>query len=234
VLFVLGAATALVGSLAMLVQNDVKRALGWSTVGQMGFMVMQCGLGFFAAAMAHLVLHGLYKAAQFLGAGSAITKGNRPGKAEAPAPTALTALGAVLAFAAAAGVFGTVTGKLAWDTGLILVLFAGFAGAQAVVGFRGEITPVRMVAVPGVVAVAALLYGGVVRLAELVLAPVPGLTAPQPLSWFHLVLTGVVAVVWLAVLAGAHRRSAAFYVRMLALFQPAPSTITAARETANA
>ena len=70
--FAIGAVSVLLAALAQLVQSDVKRGLAASTIAQMGFMLVQCGLGFFAAAMAHLALHGLYKASLFLGAGSAV------------------------------------------------------------------------------------------------------------------------------------------------------------------
>lgn len=70
--FIVGLATALVGSSLMLIQNDVKRSLGYSTMGQMGFMVMECGLGALPLAVFHLIAHGFFKASLFLGAGDAI------------------------------------------------------------------------------------------------------------------------------------------------------------------
>lgn len=71
--FVLGLLTALIATAVMLVRTDVKGGLVWSTSGQMGFMVLQLGVGAFAAALFHIVGHALYKATMFLGAGSAIT-----------------------------------------------------------------------------------------------------------------------------------------------------------------
>jgi NAD(P)H-quinone oxidoreductase subunit 5 len=71
--FVLGVTTALLATAVMLVRSDVKGALAWSTAGQMGFMVVQVAVGAFAAALFHLVGHGLYKAASFLGAGEAVS-----------------------------------------------------------------------------------------------------------------------------------------------------------------
>jgi NADH-quinone oxidoreductase subunit L len=56
----------------MLVQNDIKKTLGFSTMGQMGYMIMECGLGAFALAIFHLIAHGLFKATLFLGAGQGI------------------------------------------------------------------------------------------------------------------------------------------------------------------
>ncbi len=77
VAFGLGIATALFATAVMLVRTDVKGGLVWSTAGQMGFMMMQLGVGAFAAALFHIVGHALFKAAMFLGAGGAITARNR-------------------------------------------------------------------------------------------------------------------------------------------------------------
>lgn len=68
----LGLLSALYGIGIMMVRPDVKRSLAGSTISQMGFMIMSCGLGAYAAALWHLVAHGLFKAWLFLGAGSAI------------------------------------------------------------------------------------------------------------------------------------------------------------------
>jgi len=70
-LFVFGIATALLGTLWKLMQSDIKRMLACSTMGQMGFMLAQCGLGLFPAALAHLITHGMFKAYLFLASGSA-------------------------------------------------------------------------------------------------------------------------------------------------------------------
>jgi NAD(P)H-quinone oxidoreductase subunit 5 len=72
VLVMVGGFTALVGGLAMLAQPAVKTSLAWSTIAQMGFMIMQCGLGLFSLALLHIVAHSLYKAHAFLFSGSAI------------------------------------------------------------------------------------------------------------------------------------------------------------------
>jgi NADH-quinone oxidoreductase subunit L len=72
--FVVGAVTAVLGASMMLVQSDIKRTLGFSTIGQMGYMVMECGLGAFSLAVFHLIAHGLFKAFVFLGCGNVIHK----------------------------------------------------------------------------------------------------------------------------------------------------------------
>jgi len=71
--FVVGLATAVFGSVLMLIQNDIKKALGYSTMGQMGFMIMECGIGAFSLAIYHLIAHGLFKGTLFLGAGGVIS-----------------------------------------------------------------------------------------------------------------------------------------------------------------
>ena len=72
IVFVIGAMTVLLGASMMLVQNDIKKTLGYSTMGQMGYMIMECGLGAFALAIFHLIAHGLFKASLFLSAGNVI------------------------------------------------------------------------------------------------------------------------------------------------------------------
>jgi NADH-quinone oxidoreductase subunit L len=74
VVFLVGGATLLFGACLMLVQNDIKNTLAFSTVGQMGYMVMECGLGAFALAVFHLIAHGLFKATAFLNSGHVIHK----------------------------------------------------------------------------------------------------------------------------------------------------------------
>jgi len=73
-LFVMGLVTAIIGSVLMLTQNDIKKALGYSTMGQMGFMIMECGVGAFSLAIYHLIAHGLFKGTLFLSAGSVINE----------------------------------------------------------------------------------------------------------------------------------------------------------------
>lgn len=67
-----GSVTAVVAALVMMTRISVKVTLAWSTCAQMGFMMMQCGLGLYDLALLHLVAHSLYKAHAFLSAGSAV------------------------------------------------------------------------------------------------------------------------------------------------------------------
>jgi NAD(P)H-quinone oxidoreductase subunit 5 len=225
--FALGAASAAYGALAALVQSDVKRALAASTTAQMGFMLLQCGLGFHAAAMAHLVTHGLYKASLFLGAGSALSAaGRRPARTPQGAGMILVALSAMTA----GGAFALVTGKLEEGAGALLVLFAALAAAQAALVLRGA----ALLAAPFALAAAGALYGGLVVGVEALLSGTPGLTAPQPLHALHILVGAGFTLLWLGVAAGLHRRSAALYARLVWLSRPAPSTIADRREAHHA
>lgn len=71
VLFI-GLLTAILATSMMMVQNDIKKTLGYSTIGQMGYMMMECGLGAFHLAIFHLMAHGLFKADIFLNIGKGI------------------------------------------------------------------------------------------------------------------------------------------------------------------
>lgn len=113
-LVVIGGFSALFAGVVMLTQPAIKTALAWSTVAQMGFMILQCGLALFPLALLHIVAHSLYKAHAFLssaGAVEAVARLKRPG------PVAVPRLGAVLrAFVAAIAIYGAV--YLALDAAL--------------------------------------------------------------------------------------------------------------------
>jgi NAD(P)H-quinone oxidoreductase subunit 5 len=72
VLIVLGGFTALFASVVFLTQTSVKTALAYSSIAHMGFSLMTCGFGAYAASMLHLVAHSFYKAHAFLSSGSVI------------------------------------------------------------------------------------------------------------------------------------------------------------------
>jgi len=78
ILVIIGTITASLGMVAMWAQVKVKRTLAWSTVSQMGFMMIQFGLGAFSVALLHLVAHGFYKAWSFLRSSEVSTLLPRP------------------------------------------------------------------------------------------------------------------------------------------------------------
>ena len=77
IVFGVGLLTTFLGASMMLTQNDIKKTLGYSTIGQMGYMIMECGLGAFALAIFHLIAHGLFKATIFLNSGEVIHAARR-------------------------------------------------------------------------------------------------------------------------------------------------------------
>jgi NAD(P)H-quinone oxidoreductase subunit 5 len=114
-----GTALAVLASLVMTTRISIKVMLAWSTCAQMGFMLMQCGLGVWEMALLHLVAHSLYKAHAFLGAGGAVrraTLAQLTPRASAPGPLALAMgalVGAGMTLAAGAAVGVVVPGHAA-------------------------------------------------------------------------------------------------------------------------
>src|ERR1700686_953011 len=72
VVAVVGAFTAIFAATIGITQNDIKRVLAYSTVSQLGFMFLACGVGAFAIGIFHVMTHAFFKALMFLGAGSVI------------------------------------------------------------------------------------------------------------------------------------------------------------------
>jgi len=72
VVAIIGAATALMAATIGMVQHDIKRVLAYSTVSQLGYMFMACGVGAYGAGIFHLMTHAFFKALLFLSAGSVI------------------------------------------------------------------------------------------------------------------------------------------------------------------
>ncbi|HLA12558.1 MAG TPA: NADH-quinone oxidoreductase subunit L [Pyrinomonadaceae bacterium] len=68
----IGAATAIFAATIGLAQNDIKKVLAYSTVSQLGYMFLACGVGAFVAAIFHVITHAFFKALLFLGSGSVI------------------------------------------------------------------------------------------------------------------------------------------------------------------
>jgi len=69
---IIGAATALFAATIGIAQNDIKKVLAYSTISQLGYMFLACGVGAFVAAVFHVVMHAFFKAQLFLGSGSVI------------------------------------------------------------------------------------------------------------------------------------------------------------------
>ena len=132
VLALTGAFTALFASMIMLTQTSVKRSLAYSTIAQMGFMMLQCGLGAFALAVLHIVAHSLYKAHAFLSSGSVVAmSGASWVPSERPGAHPLILAGALAAAVGITGVIGSLFGLSPASGGGVLLLGAVFMMALA-------------------------------------------------------------------------------------------------------
>ncbi len=235
IIFITGITTAVLGTLWKLMQSDIKRMLACSTMGQMGFMIAQCGLGLFPAAVAHLCWHGLFKAYLFLGLGSAAKEKRLD--LEYP-PSFIQFLMALVCGVAAAFMFCISSGKqiLAPNTTSFLTFLAMLTGAQfALPIIRGKATAKLLVAALATAAM-GFIYGLSVGLIEGTLAPLH-LMAPQPLNAVHFLAAALLLGSWLAMLfinpSAQKNLYPAWllkkYVQMLNASQPHPNTITAHR-----
>jgi NAD(P)H-quinone oxidoreductase subunit 5 len=179
----LGTLTAAFGAIVMLAQPSVKRALAYSTIAQMGFMMLQCGLGAFGLALLHIVAHALYKAHAFLHAGSTI--GAVP-RAAIPLKTPALALGLLGGgLVVAGGATALHVLAPAWNLhlgvfALVLALALAYGLARAASAGGGLRTTARGTAVAAAIGLASLVLhaGSAALFAELpAVTPSPALLA---------------------------------------------------------
>ncbi len=142
-LLAVGAVSAVFGSLVMLTQTTIKGTLAYSTLAQMGFMMIECGLGAFGIAMLHIVGHSLYKAHAFLSAGGAVLAAStRPAYPMKPGSAAVAlAGGGLLAVGACALLLDSSAPSWPVTVGLTSVLAFGvvmWAGQQRSVSGRAS------------------------------------------------------------------------------------------------
>ena len=233
-IFLAGIITALVGTLWKLMQSDVKRMLACSTMGQMGFMVAQCGLGLFPAAVAHLCWHGMFKAYLFLASGSAAQEKRLD--LDYP-PSRIHLCTALLCGLSGAYLFALISGKhiLAGDTNLFLIVLAMITGAQfALPIIRGNASfriPIALIST----SVMGGIYGVIIYLIEHILAPL-AISYPQPLNALHIIALFGLITGWLGMILISKRNVnmqpdwlLKIYVLMLNASQPHPKTLTVHR-----
>lgn len=217
-LFYFGAATALLGTSTMLVRGDVKRALGGSTIGQMGFMMMQCGLGAFAHAIYHLAAHGLYKASFFLSVGSTVGQKQKDKGSHQPSHIAAITLGALLAAGGVAAAMTSSLSVLGGSASAMILFFAVFTAAHSAAMLMTSGASLRNLALlAGIVGLCAGTYALGLWLVDAALGP--ALTeAMLPIGLGHWIVVGLFLLLWLAQLAVTKRSSLlppALYVWLL-------------------
>ncbi|MCG6121590.1 MAG: oxidoreductase [Microvirga sp.] len=218
-LVIIGGFTALFGALVMLTQSAVKTALAWSTVSQMGFMLLQCGLGLWALALLHIVAHSLYKAHAFLGSGSAVASvkaARKPGPVAAPgiAAVAKAFVIALALYAVVALLFTTLGGAKSPQSlalGAILIFGVAYLVAQGLADAAPAALTRRTATAS---ALAATGYFGFQLVAALIVGDaLPAAPEAGPLEWALIVLAlasfGAVAVAQALFPHWAHHPSAA-------------------------
>lgn len=203
VLAMVGGFTAVFGGLVMLTQPAVKTSLAWSTVAQMGFMILQCGLALFPLALLHILAHSLYKAHAFLVSGGAVDNVAaiaRPGPIAVPSGKAVSRafVLALTIYAVVATAFG-LEGKSpqAIALGAILIFGVAYLLAQGLADKAPKVLTQRTALYS---VAAAIGYFALQRGIEALLAgSLPPPPAPGPLEWAVL----VVLVICFAVVAVA-------------------------------
>lgn len=194
---VLGGASCVFAEAVMLTRPDVKGRLAWSTVAQMSFTLSLCGLGLHTAAALHLVAHGFYKGALFLGSGGNVRAlvreriappvGERAGRGLTPVGFGLTGAAAVIAV--------LLTGAdVSADLLVPLALAWVAAGCAAAAWFHRTVTvPQRLIGAVGAATLVAAFAVTTVTIKHRMGAALDGPGGLHP-SWILLVLVALVTV----------------------------------------
>lgn len=228
ILFFIGGFTAIIAQFTKLLQVNVKQKLGCSTIAQMGFMIMQCGLGFFNAAVVHLILHGFYKAYLFLSSGEEIAQ-TKPQKEKLLKIKPIQAFLVLLFGGLGAYLFILWTGKeIHSDSSVFLTLVVAIAVGQATYNIVKEksLTAFQKIIVPVVLFVSgigiyALMYNGVTVL----MSDMPMIDQPMPLSWVQIIFGIMFLIGFFIMKLGVYKNIPWLYVKLMTLSQPYKKTV---------
>ncbi len=195
-LALVGLMTAAVASLAMLTQTAIKSSLAWSTAGQLGFMLLELGLGLFVLGVLHLIAHSLYKAHAFLSSGSMVDVLRAPGSKVRKRVTPLDWAAAVAVSVVITFAMGAAWGITLADEPALLAIgtIVSVAVAQLLLtGWVGTALTVRLIVATVLV---TAVYFGLHTLFSHVYSPVLG-PIPHEVSAGYYLLLGVVAIVFI-------------------------------------
>ncbi|MFT7066447.1 MAG: NAD(P)H-quinone oxidoreductase subunit 5 [Sediminicola sp.] len=228
ILLIIGGLTAIMAQFTKLLQVNVKQKLACSTIAQMGFMIMQCGLGFFNAAVVHLILHGFYKAYLFLSSGEEIAH-SKPQKSPQIRISPLQAFGVLFFGILGAVLFALLTGKgIELDSGVFLTLIVAITAGQATYNIvkQQSLSVFQKIILPPVIFISgigvySLLYNGV----TLLMADMPMVAVPLPLSMIQIVFGIIFLIGFFIMKLGIYRNIPWLYVKLLNLSQPHKKSI---------
>lgn len=227
-LFVIGGLTAIIAQFTKLLQVNVKQKLACSTIAQMGFMIMQCGLGFFNAAVAHLILHGFYKAYLFLASGEEIAY-SKPQQSPHISIKPLQAF-AVLVFGVLGAVlFAQLTGKgTTMDSSIFLTLIVAITVGQVTYNIVKEksLTVLQKIFLPPVLFIVgvgtyALMYNGV----TLLMSDLPMVAVSRSLSAVQIIFGIIFLIGFFVMKLGIYRNSPWLYIKIMNISRPFKKSI---------
>lgn len=222
-LFIIGGFTAILAQFTKLLQVNVKQKLACSTIAQMGFMIMQCGLGFFNAAVVHLILHGFYKAYLFLSSGEEIAQ-TTPEQQQKININPFHAFAVLLFGGLGAVLFATWTGKgMAMDSSVFLTLIVAITIGQVTYNIVHEqsLSILQKIIVPPVLFIAgigiyALMYNGV----TILMSNMPMIAKPLPLSWVQIIFGIIFLIGFFVMTLGVYKKIPWLYVKLMNISQP--------------
>ncbi|MBR9844646.1 MAG: pesticidal protein Cry28Aa [Algicola sp.] len=227
-LFIIGGFSAIIAQFTKLLQVNVKQKLACSTIAQMGFMIMQCGLGFFNAAVVHLILHGFYKAYLFLSSGEEIAQ-TTPQKPLQLKIKPLQAVVVLIFGGLGALLFVFWTGKgLQLDSSVFLTLIVAITVGQATYNIVKEhsLSSLQKIVLPPVlfisgIGVYALMYNGVTAL----MSDMPMIAKSLPLSWVQIIFGIIFLIGFFIMKLGVYRKIPWLYVKLMNISQPFKKTV---------
>lgn len=237
-IFILGLCTAVLGSLAKLLQPDIKKMLACSTIGQMGFMFMQLGLGLVPAALAHLFYHGFFKAYLFLRSASIIQEKRLP---LSYPPTLTYLLQACICSIPGTIAFAYINNQTftATNTHVIVLVIAYITLTQScltIITEKNMGASIRYTQAIFFSIIFGLIYGFCLYLVESFLKPL-NLVQHLPLKCIHAIGIFIIIALWIIMLlsnflekiVSRYTYLQKIYVVILNWSQPYPKTITAHR-----
>jgi NAD(P)H-quinone oxidoreductase subunit 5 len=228
VLFIIGGLTALIAQFTKLIQVNVKQKLACSTIAQMGFMIMQCGLGFFNAAIVHLILHGLYKSYLFLSSGEEIAK-TKP-KTHSKLKIQSLHIIPILVFSGlGAYLFAQWTGKgVNLDSGLFLTIIVAMTVGQATYNIVKErsLTLLQKTILPAFlfilgIGLYALMYNGI----TILMSDMPMIDTPLELSGTQITFNVIFLIGFIVMKLEVYRKIPWLYVKLMNISQPFKKTV---------
>lgn len=225
---IIGGIGALFGKFWKFAQSHIKRKLGCSTVSQMGFMLLQCGLGFFSAAVTHLVLHGFYKAYSFLSSGSRIEH-TIPSQKDRTIAKGVKLPVILISGVLGGWLFTVLTGKgLQLNSGALLtfvVVLTIIHGTQDIIKRTKIPIWIRLLGIPLLIVPAVAIYALFFNTISGLLQGMPLVEQPTVLTWHHGLVTGLYLMAFLAIEFEWYKKSKRLYVGLLNVSQPNSHTV---------